>query len=280
MGNLSHISGNVGIGINTPTSLLHLYGSNPVLNIQNTAGSAGSGGEVVFGHDQTANTTPIASVKASLADGGGAGSRAGDLKFYTTNAGSLTEKMILTKDGRLGIGVASPTVALDVNGGVKVGDFGGDTNVLAKLNNSVPTENKPSVGCVVPLHAIAGGNNTIPLPAGTWFVYLTGTENNSSGDEDTQVVMAKVWTVSSSNFLRFKPTTFGTTVNTGISYSDSTSSAVNGSGTFTAIPLTDSYAAGSVAFSTVFAVGTHKGLVHSETNSGIDVINGFAIRIA
>lgn len=189
------------------------------------------------------------------------------------------EKMRLNATG-LGVLTNSPGATLDVNGTLKVGDFGGSTNVLAKLNNSVPTANTPSVGCVVPLHAITGANNTIPLPAGTWFVYLTGTENATTADEDTQVVMAKVWTVASSNFLRFKPTAALTTTNTGISYSDSTSSAVDGSGTFTAIPLTDSYAAGSAAFSTVFAAGTHKGLAHSVSNSGIDLISGFAIRIA
>ncbi len=101
-------NGNVGVGTSVPTSLLHLYGANPVLNIQNTSTSAGSGGELVFGHDQASSTLPMASIKASLVDGGGGGARAGDLKFYTSNAGSLTEKMIMTKDGKLGIGTSTP----------------------------------------------------------------------------------------------------------------------------------------------------------------------------
>ena len=201
---------------------------------------------------------------------------------YNSGGVGRTGCFYITQFGDVGVMTGSPGATLDVNGTLKVGNFGGSTNVLAKLNNSVPTANTPSVGCVVPLHAIASGSatNTIPLPAGTWFVYLTGTENSTGADEDTQVVMAKVWTVASSNFLRFKPTAALTTTNTGISYSDSTSSAVDGSGTFTAIPLTDSYAAGSAAFSTVFAAGTHKGLAHSVSNSGIDLISGFAIRIA
>ena len=185
MGNLSHTSGNVGIGTSNPTSLLHVYGSNPVLNIQNTAASAGSGGEVVFGHDQNSNTTPIASVKGSLVNGGGAGSRAGELKFYTSNAGSLTERMVLTRDGRLGIGVASPTEALDVLGGVKIS---GTLTVVGSL--SVPTLAVTSLpgftvtnGILFPSTPNLSSNPRVldEYEEGTWtpkFVHRGGTNTN------------------------------------------------------------------------------------------------------
>ena len=148
MGNLSHTSGNVGIGVSNPSNPLHVYGSNPVLNLQNTNSNGGGGGEVVFGHDQNSNTTPIASVKGSLVDGGGAGARAGDLKFYTSNTGSLTERMVLTRNGRLGIGVASPTEALDVNGSVKVsGGFAANSlNLTSSVSINQISQFTPSAG--------------------------------------------------------------------------------------------------------------------------------------
>jgi len=122
MGNIYHTSGNVGIGTSTPGASLDVNGNvmirgyDSILNIENNNPYAGGGGSLVFGHIQSGNNTPMASIKGSLVDGGGAGFRAGDLKFFTSNTGSLTEKMILTKDGKLGIGVASPSTTLDVNG--------------------------------------------------------------------------------------------------------------------------------------------------------------------
>lgn len=189
MGNLSHNTGNVGIGVNTPTSLLHLYGANPVLNIQNSslATTGGSGGEVVFGHDQNANTIPMASIKASLVDGGGAGARAGDLKFYTSNAGSLTEKMILTKDGRLGIGVASPTVALDVNGGVKAASL----DLTGKATSASTADTDAGTTLVTKNYAskivIADAStNVVNLPSGP--IPITRTEIDVSA---TTIAQAK-----------------------------------------------------------------------------------------
>jgi len=259
----------IGIGITAPGASLDVNGTMRVLGGSSVNGAANTGTLLV------SNATNSRQIQFGINDT----SQVGWIEGWVLGYGGLT-LAIQPTGGYLGIGTTGPTAVLDVNGTLRVGNFGGTTNVMAKLNNSVPTANTPSVGCVVPLHAVHGAYNTIPLPAGTWFVYLVGTENASGTDEDSTVVMAKVWTVTSSNFLRFKPSFAITNTNAGIAYSSSTSSAVDGSGAFTAIPLADSYAAGSATFSTVFGAGTHKGLAHSEGNGAIEYINGFAIRIA
>jgi len=199
-------NGKVGIGTSTPDSSLDVNGNvmirghDSILNIESNNPNSGSGGSLVFGHIQSDNNTPMASIKGSLVDGS-AGSRAGDLKFFTSNTGSLTEKMILTKDGKLGIGVASPSTTIDVDGTLKVGDFGGATNVMAKANNTI-AGGLPSVGCVIPMACDL--DNACVLPQGTWFVFMQFVENDNNS-EDFLFVMAKVWTVPPNEFLKIKP---------------------------------------------------------------------------
>jgi len=222
MGNISHINGNVGIGINTPTSLLHLYGSNPVLNIQNMAVSAGSGGELVFGHDQNSSTIPIASVKGSLVNGLGAGGRAGDLKFYTSNAGSLTEKMILTKDGRLGIGVASPTVALDVNGGMALtGKATSASTVSGDGGTTLVTKDYVDSGIgTVSIITMNAADLSVSADVTNFTATSgSGTDTFSSGNNDTNFAGFKT-SVTSSAGMPF-PSSSSTGVNPSLKYVNS-----------------------------------------------------------
>lgn len=44
------------------------------------------------------------------------GTYSGDLTFEVLNNGSLVERMRLTRDGRLGIGLSNPSSTLHVNG--------------------------------------------------------------------------------------------------------------------------------------------------------------------
>jgi hypothetical protein len=110
-------TGNVGIGTTAPDSLLHLRGSSPVLNLQNTNAVAGNGGVLRFGHDQLSNQTPIGEIRGYLTNGNGA-ARAGDLTFHTSNAGTLSEKMRITSAGNVGIGTTNPSGNLEVSGSV------------------------------------------------------------------------------------------------------------------------------------------------------------------
>lgn len=112
--------GNVGIGTTNPDSKTVVYGSNPVLNIQNIASSAGDGGVLRFGHNQSGSTIPIAELRGELTNGAGAGSRAGDLSFWTSTAGTLSESMRISAAGSVGIGTTSPSTKLHVVGATTI----------------------------------------------------------------------------------------------------------------------------------------------------------------
>ena len=208
-------------------------------------------------------------------------------------------------NNRVGIGTAAPTVALDVNGDIKatnitasgtlnvngtlnVGDFGGATNVMVKINNTATAASTPAVGCVIPLIAVYGNgpsSNTTPLPPGTWFVYLNAVENGSDADEDVVVVMAKIWTVASGTYLRFSPTSVNpsSTSDIGIAYSVANSTAVDRSGAFVTMNgTTDAYFNSNLQYglSTVLSgAGNHRGIVAFNSNSAVRLIHGYAMRI-
>jgi hypothetical protein len=160
------------------------------------------------------------------------------LSFEFTPRGSTAgaEGMRFTSDSRLGIGTATPGASLDVNGTLKVGDFGGATNVMVKPNNTAS-----AVGQVIPI--LRGNYITnvahqavTALPAGTWFVYLTAADNSlatQATDEDLHFCMAKVWTVPAGQFLRFGnlnkvPTTTDTTMGYWLDGSDTVKANATG----------------------------------------------------
>jgi len=125
--------GYIGIGTSTPDSRLVVYEGNPVLNLQNTDSGAGSGGVLRFGHSQSGSNLTVAELRAELTDGGGAGSRAGDLSFWTSNAGALSEQMRILDTGQVGIGTTGPTSLLHVSGGTTSGDWPLSVNEKVKV---------------------------------------------------------------------------------------------------------------------------------------------------
>ncbi len=240
-----------------------------------------------------------------------------------------TNSIYLLKNGNMGIGTNAPTVKLDVNGvaqagavsvtystpstntttgalvvaggvgmagalnvggNLTVGDFGGATNVMIKLNNTGTAVSSPAVGCAIPLCAIhqnaSEKSNTTPLPPGTWFVYLFATENGTDADEDIVVVMAKIWTVGVGTYLRFAPTSVNpsSTSNIGISYSRENNTGVRQEGTFTTMTgATDAYFSDTAEYplaTVIPGAGDHRGILAFPSNSAVRMLNGFAVRIA
>jgi hypothetical protein len=125
------------------------------------------------------------------------------LSFYTGQ--TTTERMRITAAGDVGIGNASPGATLDVNGTLKVGNFGGSTNVMPKPQHSTAG----AVGHIMPyttlwsssIHTPAAQNG---IPAGTWLINLVWVENSdlgaAPGDRDIQAIMCKVITVPAGQF--------------------------------------------------------------------------------
>jgi len=73
------VNGNVGVGTTSPSDRLHISGTNPAINMQNTSGAGGSGSSLIFGHLQ-GDTSPIGRIYSYLINGG-TGAHAGNLLF-------------------------------------------------------------------------------------------------------------------------------------------------------------------------------------------------------
>ena len=112
-------TGYVGIGTTVPSVKLDIEGSGAagLVHINNT--DAGKAGLVLQSNgSQVGVLTLTGLVKGTSALDLGLFAETGSKLSFFTN-GSVTEKMIIDTSGQVGIGSASPTVALDVVGGIK-----------------------------------------------------------------------------------------------------------------------------------------------------------------
>ena len=144
-------SGNVGIGVSSPGDVLHVKGGSTYAGIIADNSAATGGGafrayrngvqKAIFCADSWVTGTSSDDA-AIYADAGGG------IKFYTNN--SSTAKAVLTSGGSLGIGTASPSSALDINGdcavantrAYQVKDSGGTTRYAMYMSGSL----SPSAG--------------------------------------------------------------------------------------------------------------------------------------
>ena len=118
--------GKIGIGTISPTKLLHLSGgSSPTLKI---SASDATPGIFMADADRTSQDQHLGEFQA-LWNGNLAGRIVivagpdttnkddGHMDFYTSNGGSNGHRMRIKHDGKIGIGMTDPAVALDVQGG-------------------------------------------------------------------------------------------------------------------------------------------------------------------
>ena len=96
--------------------MLQLEGSDEVLNLESTDGTGGAGPVLQFGQNQAGSTLPVAKIRSYLTNGGGAGSRSGNLVFSTSNNGTIADQMTILANGYVGIGTTIPAATLDVSG--------------------------------------------------------------------------------------------------------------------------------------------------------------------
>jgi hypothetical protein len=120
--------GNVGINESSPSSMLHFsrqttWGStdNRVININNT----GTGGDINVAHNMgsitwySGNSTPTAEI-AAYRNTPASGNNI-ELRFYTANAGTPSERMRITSGGNVGIGVTIPSGQLSIKNQISNG---------------------------------------------------------------------------------------------------------------------------------------------------------------
>jgi hypothetical protein len=126
--NFVYAGGNVGIGTNTPGSILHIKATamgslGPIINLQNDAGSAFNSCAIDFNMYSASGpgTSNPSGARISAIEDGGWGSH---LIFSTKPTGSasnaLIERMRMGSTGNVGIGTSNPETTLDVNGTLRL----------------------------------------------------------------------------------------------------------------------------------------------------------------
>jgi len=128
---INGLKGYVGIGIAVPSSNLDIVspgspklkirttgdGSNFVARLEMTgAAQVGNISELNFVNNAGGcNANPDASIIAYSHSA----SDVADLQFYTANGGTLTQRMTIKDDGKIGIGTSNPTALLTVDGKIE-----------------------------------------------------------------------------------------------------------------------------------------------------------------
>ena len=116
-------SGNIGIGVTNPGYQLHVYNYNNGADVGMAIHNGGGGGNSTSTSTATLYFRPYGSTNAIAAairaTDGISGGYAGTLQFYTASAPgtdtyTLTQRMIITQAGLVGIGTTNPQYALDV----------------------------------------------------------------------------------------------------------------------------------------------------------------------
>ncbi|CAB5187417.1 hypothetical protein UFOVP161_45 [uncultured Caudovirales phage] len=133
-------SGNVGIGTATPSTKLDVKNTTTGSAIRATVTDGAGSADFGYGFyiDNTAHEIAAVNAVYTTSVSGGSGA----LTFKYRNAGTLTEGMRLNQLGNVGIGTASPSAKLDVNGdavllraSVSTGSYSGTT-----LSSSIPAK--------------------------------------------------------------------------------------------------------------------------------------------
>jgi hypothetical protein len=187
-------NGRVGIGSASPSTLLNIMGSTPVLTIKDTAGGnpvgngpqinliqskgsiTGNGdtlGKINFsGTDGTLANTTAATITGYADSGwGGGGFGYGAIIFTTRSGSNFTEKMRLSSSGNFGIGTSSPLSTLSVNGGVAVGTYAG---LNASSSGNLIVSGNVGIGTTSP-------GSKFQVNGGTALGYATSTTAPSNG---------------------------------------------------------------------------------------------------
>ena len=186
----SAYSGYPTVGIGTIVPVINMDGNAAVLHVHdggnnvpsqlilstNSTTAGVKTGNLIFAATQATNDRRTGSIESSLTAYSG-GNASGDLRFFTNNANSYTEKMRIISNGNVGIGLISPTTNLEIvqNGALKLGNAylssGGD---YVHLSNNEwyngATWTQTAVGAMLQLtgqnfnfysHAATGGAHTL-----------------------------------------------------------------------------------------------------------------------
>lgn len=187
-------AGNIGIGTTVPQALLHISGntlpvymesfdgSGPALKLRSATGSSlsptvtttgsGLGSFGFYGYGTTLfSSQPSVRIAAIAADNFTDTTGGASLAFYTRpigGSGSPIERLRIDSSGKIGIGISSPTMILDVGGDVRINGV-----LIGRGNNSLPYNTVVGVNA---LSTVTGNMNTA-VGAGAGSGLSSGTGN-------------------------------------------------------------------------------------------------------
>jgi hypothetical protein len=165
-------NGRVGIG-GTPSTLLHIQATSPLLRIQAASGNSGA---LDFYRTASVNSGQIACESTNA------------LVFSTntqTNSG-LTERVRIDQNGNVGIGTASPTATLDISGSLN--STTGTITTLNSTSGTIATLNS-TAGTIATLNSTSGTIATLNSTTGT-----IANLNSTSGTIPTLVATTLITT--------------------------------------------------------------------------------------
>jgi hypothetical protein len=189
-------AGNVGIGTSTPATLLHVEGVSPIIRVGNSTGTSGS---IEFGNANHG----IKRNYNNIVNDVGLYTSNSDLHFSTDNDG--TTQMILKDNGFVGIGTASPSLTLDINGRTRVrnlpaGGLISDDVVTAEADGSL---RRQSINAIATANILAADFNVgdigvsngtpVPVSSATSGFTVVGNRVASGGRTSFQVVFPAGW---------------------------------------------------------------------------------------
>ncbi|MCX6792117.1 MAG: hypothetical protein NT149_03720 [Candidatus Gottesmanbacteria bacterium] len=152
----NYIAGNVGIGTTSPGQKLEVAdASDPYIRVHQLSTAIGAEAGIIM---QSHTTNNYLSKITGKRDGTSYGT---GLSFYTTNdivGQTLTEKMTILSNGKVGIGTTAPATALEVNGTVDATLFTGPLTGHASLDATIASPNFTGT-VVIPSPFTLGGTS-------------------------------------------------------------------------------------------------------------------------
>jgi hypothetical protein len=208
-------AGYLGIGTTDSAYTTHTGSSIPKYPLE-VVGQSAQGGVLECARfiNTAASTSSVRILLGSNTNPSGGAATQASITAKTTSAGAgtlefgtsgNTQRIVIAAAGDVGIANASPGATLDVNGTLKVGNFGGSTNVMPKPQHSTAG----AVGHIMPYQTLVStsGQTQVAqkgIPAGTWLINLVWVENSdigaAPGDRDIQAIMCKVITVPAGQY--------------------------------------------------------------------------------